>query len=543
MSATSSVVGIAAPQSARQRRERRESFPTGPRKTSVEYRNLAPSELIEHAIRRGEGKLAESGALVVETGIHTGRSPDDKFIARHGELADDIWWGSVNKPMAPDAFAQFHADIVNHLAEQDRYQMDLSAGANAAYTLPVRLVTESAWSALFAHNLFLPGRKDDDGSDAGWTVLHAPRFQANPELHQTGSATAIAIDFDSRRVLIAGTEYAGEIKKSMFTVMQGVLPERDVATMHCSANEGRDGSTALFFGLSGTGKTTLSTDPERRLVGDDEHGWSEQGIFNFEGGSYAKTIGLSAKDEPEIFRAAQRFGAVLENVMLDPNSRRPRFDDDSLTENTRAAYPLEFLDPMAGGTGAHPSNILFLSADAFGVLPPVARLTRDQALYWFLSGYTSKLAGTERGVTTPSATFSACFGAPFLPLPPMRYATLFSDRLDRHGSQVWLVNTGWTGGPFGVGERMPIGLTRAVVAAILDGSLDGAPVDIDPVFGFAIPRSVQGVPDTLLRPRETWSDSGEYDLTARKLVHDLEENFESFAATVPERVRAAGPAS
>ncbi|MBW3634669.1 MAG: phosphoenolpyruvate carboxykinase (ATP) [Chloroflexi bacterium] len=532
---------MVAPQGARQRREHRESVPAGPRKASVEYRNLAPSELIEHAIRRGEGKLASSGALVVETGVHTGRSPDDKFIARHGELADEIWWGSVNQPVAPDAFSQLHADIVNHLAGHDRYLMDLSAGADAAYGLPVRLVTESAWSALFAHNLFLPGREDDDRAGEGWTVLHAPRFQAVPELHQTGSATGIAIDFEWRRVLIAGTEYAGEIKKAIFTVMQGILPERGVATMHCSANEGRDGRTALFFGLSGTGKTTLSTDPERRLIGDDEHGWTERGIFNFEGGSYAKTIGLSARDEPEIYRAAQQFGAVLENVMVDPDSRRPRFDDDSLTENTRAAYPLGFLDPAAGGTGAHPSNILFLSADAFGVLPPVAKLTRDQALYWFLSGYTSKLAGTERGVTTPTATFSACFGAPFLPLQPMRYATLFSDRLDRHGSQVWLVNTGWTGGPFGVGERMPIGLTRAAVAAILAGSLDHAAVDIDTVFGFAIPRSVPGVPDRLLRPRETWSDPGDYDLTAQKLVRDLEANFEQFAETAPASVRAAGP--
>ena len=541
MSARSSVVGIVPPESASERREHRASVPAVPRKASVEYRNLAPSELIEHAIRRGEGKLADSGAFVVETGLHTGRSPDDKFIARHGELADNIWWGSVNQPMAPDAFSLLHADIVNHLAGNDRYLMDLSAGSDAAYTLPVRLVTESAWSALFAHNLFLPGREDDDRGGEGWTILHAPRFQAVPDLHQTGSATGIAIDFEWRRVLIAGTEYAGEIKKAIFTVMQGILPERGVATMHCSANEGRDGSTALFFGLSGTGKTTLSTDPERRLVGDDEHGWSERGIFNFEGGSYAKTIGLSARDEPEIFRAAQQFGAVLENVVLDPDSRRPRFDDASLTENSRAAYPLEFLDPMAGGTAAHPSKILFLSADAFGVLPPVARLTRDQALYWFLSGYTSKLAGTERGVTTPSATFSACFGSPFLPLPPMRYATLFGDRLERHGSQVWLVNTGWTGGPFGVGERMPIGLTRAVVSAILDGSLDGAPVDIDPVFGIAIPRSVPGVPDTLLRPRETWSDAGNYDVTAQKLARDLEANFEHFAGTAPASVRAAGP--
>ena len=509
--------------------------------SSADYRNLASAELIEHAIRRDEGRFADSGALVVETGAHTGRSPEDKFVVRHGGLADKIWWGSVNQPMAPDAFALLHADIVDHLAGNDRFLMDLSAGADPDFTLPVRLVTEYAWSALFARNLFLPRREDDGRGGEDWTILHAPRFQADPDRHQTASDSAIAIDFEWRRVLIAGTEYAGEIKKAIFTVMQGILPERGVATMHCSANEGRDGSTALFFGLSGTGKTTLSTDPERRLIGDDEHGWSERGIFNFEGGSYAKTIGLSAEDEPDIFRAAQRFGTVLENVVLDPDTRRPRFDDDSLTENTRAAYPLAFLDPEAGEMGSHPSKILFLSADAFGVLPPVARLTRDQALYWFLSGYTSKLAGTERGVTSPESTFSACFGAPFLPLPPMRYATLLGERLDRHGPDVWLVNTGWTGGPHGVGTRMPIGLTRAVVAAILDGSLDGAAMDVDPVFGFAMPRSAPGVPDALLRPRETWPDAGEYDATAARLARDMAANFADFAETAPAAVRAAGP--
>ena len=511
------------------------------RTARADHRDLAPGVLVEHAIRRGEGQLADSGALVVETGVHTGRSPEDKFVVRHGELADEIWWGSVNQPMSPDAFARFHADIVDHLAGKDRYLMDLSAGADPEFNLPVRLVTDSAWSALFARNLFLPGRGEGGDDAGGWTVLHAPNLQADPGRHETASATGIAIDFEWRRVLIAGTQYAGEIKKAIFTVMQGSLPQHGVATMHCSANEGPDGSTALFFGLSGTGKTTLSTDPQRRLIGDDEHGWSDRGIFNFENGSYAKTIGLSAEAEPDIFRAAQQFGAVLENVVLDPNTRRPRFEDDSLTENTRAAYPLAFLDPEAGGIGNHPSKIVFLSADAFGVLPPVARLTRDQALYWFLSGYTAKLAGTERGVTTPSATFSACFGAPFLPLPPMRYAGLFGERLDRHGSDVWLVNTGWTGGPYGTGKRMPIGLTRAAVAAILDGSLDDVPMDVDPVFGFAVPRSAPGIPGALLNPRETWPDAAEYDATAAGLARDLADNFKEFADSAPVAVRAAGP--
>ncbi|MDF2761994.1 MAG: Phosphoenolpyruvate carboxykinase [Thermomicrobiales bacterium] len=513
------------------------------RTAKAEHRDLAAGVLIEHAIHRGEGRLADSGALVVETGVHTGRSPADKFIVRHGDLADDIWWGSVNQPMSPDAFARFHADVVDHLAGKERYLMNLSAGADPEFNLPVRVVTDSAWSALFARNLFLPGRRDESSGTEGWTVLHAPELQADPSRHETASATGIAIDFEWRRVVIAGTQYAGEIKKAIFTVMQGSLPRQGVATMHCSANEGRAGSTALFFGLSGTGKTTLSTDPQRRLIGDDEHGWSERGIFNFENGSYAKTIGLSAEAEPDIFRAAQRFGSVLENVVLDPDTRRPRFDDDSLTENTRAAYPLAFLDPEAGGVGNHPSKILFLSADAFGVLPPVARLSRDQALYWFLSGYTAKLAGTERGVTTPSATFSACFGAPFLPLPPMRYASLFGERLDRHGSEVWLVNTGWTGGPYGTGKRMPIDLTRAVVAAILDGSLDDVPFDADPVFGFAVPRSAPGIPGALLRPRDTWPDAMEYDSTAARLARDLAENFAEFSESAPVEIRTAGPVS
>jgi phosphoenolpyruvate carboxykinase (ATP) len=514
-----------------------------PRHRSVEYRNLSAPELVEHAVRRGEGRLAASGALVVATGAHTGRSPRDKFVVEHGPLAERIWWGSVNQPMDPDAFALLHADLVEHLSRADRYRMDLAAGADPIYRIPVRLLTESAWSALFARNLFLPQSDTPHAESEGWAILHAPTFEANPDRHGTRSKTVIAIDFEWRRVLIAGTEYAGEIKKSIFTVMQGLLPERGVATMHCSANEGASGDTALFFGLSGTGKTTLSTDPDRRLIGDDEHGWGDHGIFNFEGGCYAKTIGLSATAEPEIFQAARRFGTVLENVVLDPASREPLFDDDALTENTRAAYPLTSLNPAAGGSGGHPANILFLSADAFGVLPPVARLTRDQALYWFLSGYTSKLAGTEKGVTSPEATFSACFGSPFLPLPPMRYAELFGQRLDEHGAAVWLVNTGWTGGPYGVGKRMPIALTRAVVAAILDGSLAAAETANDPVFGFAVPRAVPGVPADVLSPRETWSDPEAYDLAARGLARDLVANFESFAASVPASVLHAGPAT
>lgn len=507
-----------------------------------DFRNLPAAALVEHAIRGDEGELAECGALAVETGTHTGRSPRDKFIVRDGAMADRIWWGEVNRPISASAFARLHADILEYLAGRDRYWMDLSAGADPRFNQPIRLVTESAWSALFARNLFLP-HLEADGGRAGWTILHAPRFEADPDRHETVSTTAIAIDFAWRRILIVGTRYAGEIKKSVFTVMQGLLPPLGIATMHCSANEGADGDSALFFGLSGTGKTTLSTDPSRRLVGDDEHGWSDRGIFNFEGGSYAKTIGLSADAEPEISAAARRFGTVLENVVLDPRTRAPKFDDDALTENTRAAYPLRYLDPHAGGMAGHPGKILFLSADAFGVLPPLATLTRDQALYWFLSGYTSKLAGTERGVTTPSATFSACFGAPFLPLPPARYAELFGQRLDEHGSDVWLVNTGWTGGPYGVGRRMPLALTRAIVRAILDGKLDDGEFTVDPRFGFAVPRHVPDIPAEILQPRQTWGDPDAYDALATRLARDLTENFSQFAGDVPAAVASAGPDS
>jgi phosphoenolpyruvate carboxykinase (ATP) len=504
----------------------------------VEYRNLSLPVLIEHAIRRDEGTLASGGALAVDTGSHTGRSPEDKFIVRHGELAQEVDWGALNRPMSPQAFALLHAEIVQHLSGGTRYRVDLSAGADAEFNLPVRVITESAWSAAFAKNLLLPAGA---AREEEWTVLHAPSFTADPERHETRTPTAIAIDFECQRVLIAGTEYAGEIKKSIFTVLQGVLPKRGVATMHCSANESVSGETALFFGLSGTGKTSLSTDPSRRLIGDDEHGWSHRGIFNFEGGSYAKTIGLSPAAEPQIYQAAQRFGAILENVVLDAASREPRFDDDSRTENTRAAFPITFLDPAAGGAGGHPRRIVFLSADAFGVLPPVARLSRDQAVYWFLSGYTSKLAGTERGVTTPEATFSACFGSPFLPLPPPRYAELFGEQLDQHGADVWLVNTGWTGGPYGVGSRMPIAMTRAAVAAILGGALDETPLDVDPVFGFAVPRSVPGMSDALLCARDTWTDGNAFDATARQLARDLAANFARFERSVPAAVASAGP--
>lgn len=504
------------------------------------YTDLPPAELIEHAIARGEGLLTNGGALAVTTGEHTGRSPQDKYIVRDGAMVAEIWWGDVNQPMSPDAFAGLRTDIQDHLAQHAVYHASLSVGADSAHALSVRLHTESAWAALFAHNLLLAGRGNAQGGE--WTIWHAPTMAARPDHHATRSSTAIAMSFDERTILIAGTRYAGEIKKAMFTVMNGWLPSRGVLPMHCSANEGPQGDTALFFGLSGTGKTTLSTGGGRRLIGDDEHGWGDEGIFNFEGGSYAKTIGLSADSEPEIFRAAQQFGSVLENVILDPVTRSPQFDDDSLTENTRAAFPLQYIDPRAGGTGTHPKNIIFLSADAYGVLPPVARLTRAQALYWFLSGYTSKLAGTERGVTEPEATFSPCFGGPFLPLPPQHYARLLGERLDTVGSTVWLVNSGWSGGAMGTGQRMPIELTRAVVAAILNGSVAGIETTTDPVFGFAVPTAVPGVPGSFLQPRSSWADPEHFDETTVRLAREMTENFTQFAEVVPVPVRDAGPA-
>ncbi|MFN8663101.1 MAG: phosphoenolpyruvate carboxykinase (ATP) [Thermomicrobiales bacterium] len=520
------------------RQDQPRQHPARPR-CPVAYRDLPPAALIEHAIIRGEGVLADQGALSVTTGEHTGRSPKDKYLVRQGALAREIWWGDVNQPMSVEAFTALRSDIQEHLAQHDSYHANLSVGADPAYALPVRLHSENAWSALFAHNLLLGGGDTAQGDE--WTIWHAPTMAARPDRHQTRSSTAIAMSFDERAVLIAGTRYAGEIKKAMFTVMNGWLPPRGVLPMHCSANEGPQGDTALFFGLSGTGKTTLSTGGGRRLIGDDEHGWSDAGIFNFEGGCYAKTIGLSAESEPDIYRAAQQFGSVLENVVLDPATRSPQFEDDSRTENTRAAFPLQYLDPDAGGTGTHPRNIIFLSADAYGVLPPVARLSRDQALYWFLSGYTSKLAGTERGVTDPEATFSPCFGGPFLPLPPQTYARLLGERLDKTGSAVWLVNSGWSGGSIGTGQRMPIALTRAVVAAILSGAAADVATIADPTFGFAVPTAIPGVPDALLQPRASWADTERFDATSARLAREMAENFGQFAAGVPAHLRDAGP--
>ncbi len=511
------------------------------------YPDLSVPALYEQALGRGEGQLGGDGQLVIATGAHTGRSPDDKFVVRR-PTSEDVWWGAINQPLPPAAFERLRGDVEAHLGRRERFIQHVAAGADPDYRLPVRLVTERASHALFARNLFLVPAPDGPDSGPGHadrasevTILHAPGFAADPDRHGVDSGTAIALDLEQRAIVIVGTAYAGEIKKAVFTLLQYLLPQRGVATMHCSANAGADDDVALFFGLSGTGKTTLSNQPGRTLIGDDEHGWSEQGVFNFEGGCYAKLIGLSAAAEPEIYRASHRFGALLENVVLDPRSREPRLDDDSRTENTRAAFPLAFLDRASpDGVGGHPQTVVFLAADAFGVLPPVARLSPEQAIWWYLTGYTAKLAGTERGVDEPEATFSACFGAPFLPLPPLRYADLLGEKLHRHQPSLWLVNTGWSGGSFGAGERMPIAITRRIVGAILDGSLAAIPTETDPVFGLAVPAACPGVPEHLLRPRAAWTDPERYDRTAARLARALAANFATFAESVAPAVAAAG---
>jgi len=503
------------------------------------HRNLSAARLFEMAVVRREGRLSADGALVCATGPHTGRSAQDKFIVREPSSDAHLWWGSINRPLQESQYALLEADVIDYLRDRDVFVQDLSAGAESTYRVPVRVVTELAWHGLFARNLL---RGPDHSVGAGFTIIAAPGFKSSPSRHGTRSDTCIVINFAKRRVIVGGTAYAGEIKKSVFTILNYLLPFRDVLPMHCSANVSVDGRVALFFGLSGTGKTTLSSDPSRRLIGDDEHGWSEAGIFNFEGGCYAKTVRLSAQAEPQIWSAVHRFGAVLENVEMDPESRLVDFDSTTLTENARGAYPLAFIDGHEPtGTGGHPSDVVMLTADAYGVMPPIARLTPPQAMYHFLSGYTARVAGTERGVTEPAATFSACFGAPFLPLRPGVYASFLGRRLAQHRSRVWLVNTGWTGGPAGEGERMPLRFTRAMVAAALDGTLDRVATTVDPTFGVEVPRSCPGVPDSMLDPRSTWREGPSYDAQARRLATMFAENFASFAPDVAPEVASAGP--
>jgi phosphoenolpyruvate carboxykinase (ATP) len=505
--------------------------------------NLVAASLFEAAIQRGEGTLADLGPFVAVTAPHTGRSPNDKFVVREPSTEGDVDWGKVNQPIGEDKFTLLLHDVQAYLnARSDLFVQDLYCGADPAHRLNVRYVMPNAWHAAFVRNMFIrPEPTDLPSFVPNFTVLHAPEFQATPEKHGTRTGTFIVLHLARRTILIGGTRYAGELKKSMFTVMNYLMPKTGVLSMHCSANVGAQGDVALFFGLSGTGKTTLSADPERGLIGDDEHGWSNHGVFNFEGGCYAKVINLSAEQEPDIYRTTQMFGTVLENVVLDPTTRRVRFEDQSITENTRASYPLPYIrNHVPSGRAGHPRTIVFLTADAFGVLPPIARLTRDQAMYYFMSGYTAKVAGTERGVTEPQATFSSCFGAVFLVWHPTKYAEMLGRQIDQHGSRVWLVNTGWSGGPYGVGSRMKIAHTRAMVRAAVAGALDATPTEPDPVFGLLVPTDVPNVPSDVLWPRKTWKDGAAYDAQAAKLSDMFRKNFEKFGS-VDARIAAAGP--
>ncbi len=505
--------------------------------------NLPTPALYEQALLRREGYLSHLGPLVVRTGHHTGRSANDKFIVDEVESHDQIWWGTINKPIPEQNFDILHQRMASYLQMKDVYVQDCYAGADPEYRMPIRIVTEYAWHSLFARNMFIQGTPEELAThEPYFTVIDSPRFHAIPSQDQTRSETFILVNFHKRLVLIGGTSYAGEIKKSIFSVMNYLLPGKGVLPMHCSANIGPDGKTALFFGLSGTGKTTLSADKARTLIGDDEHGWSDNGIFNFEGGCYAKMIKLSPENEPEIYSTTQRFGTVLENVTLKADHRRLDLDDDSLTENTRGAYHISAIpNATLDGVGGQPENIIFLTCDAFGVLPPVSRLTPEQAMYHFISGYTARVAGTEKGVTEPSPVFSACYGAPFMPLHPRRYAELLGERIQRHGAKVWLINTGWTGGPYGVGSRISIPHTRAMVNAALDGKLDDVPTWQEPHFGFSVPESCPDVPDTLLNPRSSWSDGAAYDAQAAKLAGMFNDNFKAYADEVSAAVCDAGP--
>jgi phosphoenolpyruvate carboxykinase (ATP) len=508
------------------------------------YWNLSVPALYEEAVRRREGAISIDGPLVCRTGTHTGRSPNDKFIVREASSAEHVWWSKVNRPLEPQHFDALRQRVLNYMEGREIFALDCYAGADPRYRLPIRIITEHAWHSLFARHMFIdvPEAGGGPAHVPEFTVIDMPGLHAEPTHHGTNSEVFILLHFAKRLVLIGGTSYAGEIKKSIFTVMNYLLPLRNVLSMHCSANVGPAGDVALFFGLSGTGKTTLSSDPERRLIGDDEHAWSEDGVFNIEGGCYAKMIRLSPEAEPQIFATTRRFGTVLENVKMDIATRILDLDDDSLTENTRGAYPLEYVDnSLPSGQAGHPRNIIMLTADAFGVLPPIARLSPAAAMYHFLSGYTAKVAGTERGVTEPKATFSTCFGAPFMVLHPAVYARFLGERIARHNSRVWLVNTGWSGGAYGVGTRMKISHTRAMIRAVLNGELDEVPYETDPIFNLEVPQLVPGVPADVLKPRSTWADPLAYDAQARRLARMFTENFKSFEGEAAADVKAAGP--
>ena len=513
---------------------------TGVRAGLKVHANLTAATLTAHAVRRNEGELSADGALMVRTGVHTGRSAQDKFVVDEPGTSAEVWWGKVNRKLAPEKFATLTARVQAYLQGQELYTQDLYAGADPAHRIRVRLVTTQAWSAQFARNMFIrPDESELEGFEPDYVILHAPHFHADPAIDGVRTNTAVALSFAQRRIVIAGTEYAGEIKKSIFTVMNWILPAKDVLPMHCSANVGREGDVALFFGLSGTGKTTLSSEPSRPLIGDDEHGWGAGGVFNFEGGCYAKVINLSAEAEPEIWAASHRFGTVLENVVADRHGRLD-LNDGSLTENTRSCYPVDFIpNCVREGRGGQPRNVVMLAADAFGVMPPIAKLSPAQAMYHFLSGYTAIVAGTEKGAgSEPQATFSACFGAPFLPRRPEVYGQMLSALIAEHQADCWLINTGWSGGPYGVGNRMPIRHTRALLRAALDGSLAKVAFRPDPFFGLMIPEAVPGIPAEVLDPRLGWADKDAYDTTARGLVSRFAANFREFEDQVGDDVKA-----
>ena len=518
-----------------------EAFGVGPVRSAT--RNLTAAALFEEAIRRREGAAAIAGPLVVRTGKHTGRSPQDKFFVREASSEGHVDWGKTNKPFEQAKFDALLDRVADYLREKDVYVLDAFAGADPKFRLPIRVVTEFAWHNLFARHLFIPAKGAElDDFTPQFAVVDAANFLAEPERDGTRSETFIVVDLGRKLILIGGTTYGGEIKKSIFTVMNYLLPLRGAMPMHCSANVGPSGDTAIFFGLSGTGKTTLSADPQRALIGDDEHGWTDTGVFNFEGGCYAKAIHLSAELEPQIFPTTRTFATVLENVVMDPTTRELDLDSAKYTENTRAAYPLTSVtNTVPSGLAGHPKNLVMLTCDAFGVLPPVAKMTPAQAMYHFLSGYTAKVAGTEKGVTEPQTTFSHCFGAPFMVHEPVVYAKMLGEKIAKHDVKCWLVNTGWSGGPYGVGKRMKLSYTRAMVNAGIAGQLDGIECIADPIFKVAVPKSVPGVPSEVLDPRSTWSDKAAYEEKARELARKFRDNFEKFANTATPEILAAAP--
>jgi len=503
-------------------------------------KNLSVPQLVETAIRNGEGILTTTGAFSTSTGKYTGRSPKDKFIVDEPSVHDKIDWGTVNKPYSSDKFVSLYEKVLSYLSNKQLYIFDGFGGKETKFRLPIRVINEYAWHNLFIHQLLCrPTNEDLESFEPEFTIISAPGFRANPEIDATNSEAFIIVNFDEKIVLIGGTEYAGEMKKTVFSLLNYILPQQNVLPMHCSANIGKDSDVALFFGLSGTGKTTLSADPNRFLIGDDEHGWTDNGVFNFEGGCYAKCINLSRETEPQIWDAI-KFGSVLENVVID-DARIPDYNSSKLTENTRAGYPIDYIpNAVTSGAGQHPNVIVFLTADAFGVLPPVSKLTSEQAMYHFLSGYTSKLAGTERGITEPEATFSTCFGAPFLPLPPVIYAKMLGEKIEKHNVSVYLVNTGWSGGPYGVGSRVKLPYTRNMITAIIDGTLDNCEYIVDEVFGLHIPTSCPGVPEEILIPKNTWTDKLAYDVQAKELASRFINNFKKFS-DMPDEIKQASP--